>query len=705
MSELYKSTYRGYLIDHHSPAPPVVTLEGLDPAEYERFFGEANISNLMLYTKDHWGYSYYDTNIGTRHPALKSDWIAEISAILRQKRIEFNAYYCLEYDTLAPKQHPEWAIRDREGKPVVLKGRIAKWGMPCYETGYRKYVLGQLAEVVTNYRPDSLFLDIFGKSLCYCDCCRKLFRERYGYDLPFDTQSAENELAAFDFGEKGHDVNAFLEDSAARMLEDVIRTVKGIDPDIKVTINFAALYPKRIRDMLDYQFTEPWAGNWLSAAYSRDTAKGQYPQLGPGDVSEIYNYRPDSIYKLAAAEIAAQGCRVFLYSGSQHVDGSLEHTEAHKIGAAFREVERFERYLSDREVIADVAILQSDSSTAAKAGTHVVVNAIGRCKRSDVHREAILGAMKLCDRSGYTWKIVPEQELTRDEAKCFKVIILAGMYHITSSLYEVLKNYLREGGRIIADSECGLYNEDGSKLSDFLVSELLGVKFISTNDRFAAAEWGGYIARREDEIWRYLPDTLPPMERINYLVKPDKARVLGDIVDPCVELTDTTWVNWWCPPPASSASEYPAITEHFYGDGQAVYAAFDLFRSVNNGLNLHYELFRGILEKLVPKPRVLLVSEHPETVGIAAYTRGDSIILHHISHLAEQTGGACPEIDGGYLLVDRQSFPVTDAKCVYPVECALTVEEQDGIYKVMLPKVGIHNVAQIYIDFPTHRQR
>ncbi len=33
MSDKYKSAYRGYLIDHHSPAPPVVDFTHLDPAE------------------------------------------------------------------------------------------------------------------------------------------------------------------------------------------------------------------------------------------------------------------------------------------------------------------------------------------------------------------------------------------------------------------------------------------------------------------------------------------------------------------------------------------------------------------------------------------------------------------------------------------------------------------------------------------------
>ena len=70
MSDLYKKTYRGYLIDHHSPNPPIVTLDKLDVEEYERFFREANINNLMLYCKDHWGVTYYDTKVGKRHPGL-----------------------------------------------------------------------------------------------------------------------------------------------------------------------------------------------------------------------------------------------------------------------------------------------------------------------------------------------------------------------------------------------------------------------------------------------------------------------------------------------------------------------------------------------------------------------------------------------------------------------------------------------------------
>lgn len=88
MSELYKTTFRGYLIDHHSPDPPAVTLENLNVKEYEQFFKEANINNLMLYCKDHWGVTYYNTKVGRRHPGLKEDWIAKLRPVLQKLGIE-----------------------------------------------------------------------------------------------------------------------------------------------------------------------------------------------------------------------------------------------------------------------------------------------------------------------------------------------------------------------------------------------------------------------------------------------------------------------------------------------------------------------------------------------------------------------------------------------------------------------------------------
>ena len=693
MSDKYKSSFRGYLIDHHSPEPPIVTLDKLNPEEYEKFYKEANINSLMVYTKDHWGYSYYDTKIGVKHPGLKLDYIDEVSRILKKNNIEFNAYYCLEYDTLAPKKHPEWAIRDKDGNAVRLINPTvpAKWGMPCYETGYREYVLGQLKEIVENYHPDSLFLDIFGKSLCYCDKCKKKFKDTYGYNLPEGDCKVEEGRIIFDFGDKGRDVNEFLEQQEYDMLQDIIKTVKAVDSEIKVTINFAALYPKKIRDLLDYQFTEPWAGNWLSAAYSRDTSQQPFPQLGPGDVSDVYNYRPDEVYELAGAQIIANGCRSFFYSGSQHVDGTLEHEEARKVGKVYDEVKKFEEYLSDREVIADIAIIQSDSSSIAKSGSQVVMNAVGRYKQSDEHKEALKGAMILCDYSKYSWRIVPEQEFTIEMSKKFKCVVLAGMYHITDELEHVLFEFKKCGGSIIAAGECGLYEKNGNRLSDFKLKDIFGLEYRGILDKYSDQKYGGYLDTCGHELFDKFTKTMPPMGDIQYMVKPVKGEGIGKIINPCTEVTDTKWVNWWCPPPSMESTKYPAIVR----EGKCYYIAYDIFKTY--ALNLNRNLFEIFLEKCIERPSIHLDTPYKETVSYSAYSKEDKTVIHVLSNLAEKTNGDAPFIKTGCLRMPSEALEGRKICQVYPEnkELEISYDSDKNEACIGLPDVSIHSVFVI----------
>lgn len=734
MTDLYKKTYRGYLIDHHSPNPPIVTLDKINIEEYEQFFKTAHINNLMLYCKDHWGVTYYDSKVGCRHPGLKEDWIAKLRPVLKRNKIEFNAYYCLEYDNLAPSMHPEWRVLKSDGTPLTCLYSRAMWRMPCYETGYRQYVLTQLQEIISNYHPDSLFLDIFGKSLCYCPHCRQKFERIYGYPLP----EKEEELVAHN-----QDITEFLDNCAQKMLEEIISSLKEIDSELKITINFAALYKKKIRDLLDYQFTEPWAGNWISAAYARDTAVGQYPQLGPGDVSEVYNYRCENIYKLAAAEIAAQGCRVFIYSGSQHPDGTLEHEEARRIGSAYAEIEKFESYLQNRQVLADIGIIQSDLSDTIKADKSIPPNAIARVKIGSAHRLALLGAMKLCDHLKYSWKVIPEGELEKEENKNshnFKVLLLPEVYFISDKLKNYLTNFVNQGGVVISAGESGLYDCKGNLLANFSISELLGVSLQEIYKKYARSDWGAYLqpipsldsSSFGDSIWKYIPPTTPPVGPVRYRVDAstsskgtslgpirESVRPLATFINPATEITEDKWVNWWCPPPSYPTNDW-ALCEHSMGKGKVLYAAFDFFNMKNKGFHLLDAIFQGILEKYLPNPIIKLQTSYPDILGIVSYIRNSNqkggaessipddnkwreIIIHQVSHLAATSNGNIPPVDGGILILaenTEQWKKIISARVVYPQESELYLsrdtERQE--VRINLPAVNIHQIIHLIVE-------
>ena len=91
MSDLYRDSRRCYLIDHHSPAPPAVTLDHLDIAEYEEFFDTAQIDSVMVYCKDHWGMTYFDSKVpgSMKHPGILNLLLITASNMMKELHVVF----------------------------------------------------------------------------------------------------------------------------------------------------------------------------------------------------------------------------------------------------------------------------------------------------------------------------------------------------------------------------------------------------------------------------------------------------------------------------------------------------------------------------------------------------------------------------------------------------------------------------------------
>lgn len=176
--------FRGYLLDCHSPDPPVVTLERLDPKSYIETYKAANIDSIIVYAKGHWGECYYDTKVGHKHPGPKGDLLAQMVEIGHQSDMEVAAYYSLGFDTWAAVQNPDWAQRNEDGTPNRACINPQKWHNMCCNTPYRDYALAQLAEIAGGYEVDGFFIDIFPLhwiyGICYCDYCERTARSMLG---------------------------------------------------------------------------------------------------------------------------------------------------------------------------------------------------------------------------------------------------------------------------------------------------------------------------------------------------------------------------------------------------------------------------------------------------------------------------------------------------------------------------------------------
>lgn len=684
MSKKYTSTKRCYLIDHHSPQPPDILLNRLDIKEYEEFFETANIDSLMVYCKDHWGVTYYPSSVpgAQMHQGVKKDWIGEINTLLKEKDIEFVAYYCIEYDEGAARRFPQWRVLRPDGTSLIRNDEFAKWSLCCYQTGYREYCLQQLEEIVRNYSPDSLFLDILGASLCYCENCKNKFALRYHYPLP---ETSEEILA------HRADIVQFLTNNAADFLEELKSRVKAISPDLAVTMNFSCHYPQEIRDMLDYQFSEPLLkDNWFSSAYARDTAIGRYPILVPGEASQVYNYDSVNEYICDLSSIAAQGCRVGMYSGSQHVDGTLDFEEARRLGTAFAEIKKMEPYLEGRAPVKCAGILQSDLSMAVNLPSFNP-DAILRMKLHNPHQNSVLGAMQLCEHAKLPFMVLPERTLNKELLQQFDVLLLPEVFVIEEDTAVLLKEYVQGGGLLISSGQSGLWNADSTKRTSSSIAELLGTKETEIHTEYAANRWSAYLKPlKPDRFTGLLSCTTPPVSEHFIETTPiTSAETLLTFILPCVKCDDQHWVNWWSPPPGAD-SGYPALLHQNNGKGGAYYMAFDFFTMASlESFQYPHELFADLIAMEKLSPALRNITELPEVIRTAYFETDKTYIIHQISMIPKRFHGDAFPVSGGTLELHA---PVKHAGLVYPESKSLELHTENGKTVISLPDFTLQQI-------------
>ena len=149
-------TYRMMELSLHLPPECKfdIDLEGVMAAARD-----AGAESVLLYAQDHWGYAHYPSNVGVRHPNLKTDFFGDSVALARKHGMSAVAYYSLQFNNQIVLSHPDWGWVNERGEQ-----QRARWYIPCLDSPYRQYTLGMIDEIFSRYQVDELFLDIFGIS-------------------------------------------------------------------------------------------------------------------------------------------------------------------------------------------------------------------------------------------------------------------------------------------------------------------------------------------------------------------------------------------------------------------------------------------------------------------------------------------------------------------------------------------------------------
>ncbi len=176
-----KKVRRAIHIDFHTMPGIYDICKNFSAEDFAQTLSDAHVDLVNVFAQCNIGFSYYPTKIGVPYPGLEGDMLGDTIKECHKRGIEVTAYLNTGLNHEATIRHPEWAKVNAEGQVIYGDKTANFFRTPCYNTGYREYVVSIVEEILTK-DPDGIFCDCLIPFPCYCPTCtEKMLKE--GVDI------------------------------------------------------------------------------------------------------------------------------------------------------------------------------------------------------------------------------------------------------------------------------------------------------------------------------------------------------------------------------------------------------------------------------------------------------------------------------------------------------------------------------------------
>ncbi|NLF31031.1 MAG: hypothetical protein GX591_09115 [Planctomycetes bacterium] len=580
----YQRGYRRMLVDMHIPDGDPAFLARYDPAEMVGLYKAAGLTSVMFYTQSHVGLCYWPTATGRMHEGLRGrDVVGRTVGLLAEAGIASCAYYSVIFNNWAWLEHPDW--RMVAASPSSELATAGRYGHVCPNNpGYRAFCRDQTAELLTAYRFDGLFYDMtFWPGVCTCEHCRRRLGEETGGEIPdavnwFDPAwcrfQEARERWMLDFAE-------FL-NAAARQAQ----------PGITVYHNFASA----LADWMGVGFRNAAANDFLGADFYGDpveqlTVSKLMVNLSENQPVEFMTSRCLNLVEHESTKdeetVRMQALATALFGGAMlfidaiHPDGTVNPAPYAMIRRVYDEMSRYEPYLGGRAV-EDVGVYFSSDSRMdfAENGTPL---GEAHFRRSYPHLRAVRGVCRTLAEAHVPFGVITRRQL--DELDRYKVIVLPNVLRMDRRDVDALRQYVRSGGCLYASRSTSLTDSSGIRHEDFMLADVFGCH-LADDDlgrvaylKPASAALRDAIAPQDCLGHMSLPSGPNAGAGMVRLAERTEGRVLATLTEPYGREWGTiqtrNWASIHSAPPWRD-TDVPAIVEHAFGEGRAIYCAADM---------------------------------------------------------------------------------------------------------------------------------
>ncbi|MBQ9099080.1 MAG: beta-galactosidase trimerization domain-containing protein [Clostridia bacterium] len=389
---------------------------------------EGHVNSITVFSKCHHGWAYHPTTVNQQHPHLDFDLLdAQLSAC-EEAGVRAEVYISAGFDEKYARAHSECLRTKKDGSDGGFLE--PKYHRLCFGTPYLQQLEAEVDEVMRLYgkRVQGVFLDIVTAGRCYCQYCLAGMRAQ-GLDPANDD-----------------DAQKYADQVYQNYAETMRCTVAKYDPDMPLIHNDGgAIFQGH--EVVDHnnghlELESLPTGGWgydhfpLSAAYARTFGKEFLGMTGKfhGSWGEFGGFKHPNALRYEAALANACGARCSV--GDQlHPDGEMDLATYRLIGAAYKEVEAREPWLTNAEAVADIGLLT-----------------VEKCIR---HKEdALVGANRMLLEGHYLYNVIDSDA----DFSAYRLLILPDTVILKGELREKVNTYLKNGGKLLLS---GLSGTDG----------------------------------------------------------------------------------------------------------------------------------------------------------------------------------------------------------------------------------------------------
>jgi hypothetical protein len=532
--------------------------------------------------------------------------------------------------------HPEWFFRQSNGEPVIYNGLYST----CINGGYyRVQAMKILTEALERYDVDGLFFNMFGNQsrdysgryvgLCHCDSCKRLYREKFGKDIP---QSPDDDYRRFMFA------------SSREVAAEIGKLIRAKRPKAGY-FNYIQEYTDGIMSESNTAVARPLPLWPYSASDRVNRARNSQPGKMSVNLNMQFVDYPWRFATVPRQEIALRCWQNMAHAGALtfEVNGTLDLQDRQALETAkpiFRWAADHEQYYVRQASAAKVLLLGTPANT-------------GRTYSEEPYR----GIFRLLSEEHIPFAVSDNMEWLgkRD----FDLVIA------TEWAPAELRQYADRGGNVLVVS---------AAKPDFEIAP------VQRTD----ADVKGYIRVRDHAAYPSLKEAdLLMLNGPFTTVKTGGPHTLTLIPPSMIGPPEFIHIDM-------KDTDIPAIASAKIGTGAAVWIPWNLAGMYyRHSLPAHAGLFRDIIARLLPR-RQLRTDAHP-LVEMTLMKQGGRTLLHLINLSGHSQTGYFPPVPMGAIRVQLEgSF--RSAKTVRSAR-AVPVRTGDGYSDIVIPHLADYELV------------